>query len=307
MPEIGSIKLKNRLIAAPMAGISDMAFRCLMRNFGVGLTYTEMISSDGLFHGNKKTMQFSFVPNESPIAVQIFGNNPHKMAVAAKYYEQKNATIIDINYGCPVKKIIKQGSGSALQRNTHLAKEVMKAVRESISIPMTIKLRLGWSRKEENYLELASYAESIGINAIALHPRYAVQQFRGTADWQKYIALKKICTIPIIASGDVTSSCQIESLITDYTVDFVMLGRVLMGSPFIIRDYLALTSPTLTSTIIKHFNYLLKENSEINAAKKFRKFISKYIKGQPNATILRHIGNQIKSLADVEKLCEQIL
>lgn len=306
MPNIGSLQLKNNLVCAPLAGISDYSFRQLARDFGIGLSYTEMISAIGVYKNSSKCRSFSFISGEHPVSTQIFGKDPISMAYAAKFFEDKGADVIDINFGCPVKKVVKQGAGAVLMKDITLCQHIIKAVRKAISIPLTIKIRLGWSAAEENYLQLARIAQLEGVDAICLHPRYATQLFSGSADWSKFIDLRKITTLKLIGSGDIKTSSEITAHNVKYPVDFIMLGRGLMGNPWLISDCLKLTSISLQDTLRKHYGYLLNLFPEKKASNLFRKFVGKYTKNLSNAKELRSIGNSISCANDFSKLLEAI-
>jgi len=307
MPKIGNIILSNSIISAPLAGISDYSFRQLMRDFGVGLTYSEMISTDGVYRNNKKSKTFSFVKNEHPVNTQIFGHNPEYMAYAASFFEDQGADMIDINFGCPVPKVVKHGSGAALARDLQKASQVICAVRKVLSIPLTIKIRLGWCKNEENYLELASIAEKEGVNAICLHARYATQLYTGVSDWSKVKLLKNSLTIPVIGSGDLKTTSDLAKSITEYGADLVMVGRGLMGNPQLISSFLKTPSPPLKEIIVAHFNYLLAYHGEPKACKLIRKFFPKYIKSSPNAKELKMKCNLVDNSAAFFALLEDII
>ncbi len=302
MPNIGSVALKNNIILAPLAGVSDYPLRQLSRDFGVGLTYTEMISAEGIYRNNHKSKHFTFVKNEHPICAQIFGNNPDVMAYAASYFEDQGADIIDINFGCPVPKVAKQGSGAALARNTKQAVAIISSVRKALSVPLTIKMRLGWSAAEENYLELSRQAEKEGVNAICLHPRYATQMYTGQSNWDKLLLLKQQSKIPIIGSGDIKKSIDITNHLSQYGADYIMIGRGLLGNPWLISEYLQTPPKHIKDTIELHFKYMVDFHGEAKAAKLFRKFISKYLKHFSNAKELKGLGNKLSGLLDLQNL-----
>jgi tRNA-dihydrouridine synthase B len=304
---IGSVLLKNNTVAAPLAGVSDWAFRQLARDFGVGLTVTEMISSVGLFQGNEKTKNFTFVNGEHPISVQIFGSDPDIMQYAALYFEDKGADMIDINLGCPVKKVLRQGSGAFLQRNTSATIGVVSKIQERLKIPLTLKLRLGWNQEEENFIEIARAAEDLGVSAITLHPRYATQMFGGSADWSKVSLLKKNIGLPVLGSGDLNSYEIAKSFEAKFLPDFLMFGRGIIGNPFLLSDINHVPPPlSLKACMLQHFDYLVEIYPEHSAAQKFRKFLTKYVRGQSNAAHLRQLGNSILSRRDLVVLTDQI-
>ena len=300
------LNLDNPIIAAPLCGISDYPFRQLNRELGIGLTYTEMISSVGIIRGNEKSISFTFVKDEHPVVVQLFGNNPDHMAQSAKFFESHGADAIDINLGCSVKKVVKQGAGAALQRDLSLTKAVVSAVRKSIKIPLFIKCRLGWSQQEENILELGKIAENEGVNALCLHPRYATQLFSGESDWQHFFALRDICKLPLIGSGDIKTAAQLSKNLSNFPVDAVMLGRGLVGNPWILSDFFGKPRPRATELLRRHADLLLDYYPEKKACSLLRKYIAKYTKGYPNALALRLFGNTISNAKDIVTLMDMM-
>lgn len=306
MLRIGSLCLSSPIIVAPLCGISDYPFRQLNREFGAALSYTEMISSVGISRGNKKSLSFTFVRGEHPVVVQLFGNDPTQMADAAKYFEDQGADAIDINLGCSVKKVVKQGAGAALQRDLALTRSVISSVRKSIKIPLLIKCRLGWSRQEENYIELATIAENEGVDAVCLHPRYATQLFSGDADWQHFHNLKKTCTLPLLGSGDVKTSEQMKDRLNNFPITAIMLGRGLVGNPWLLSEYFGKEGPPATAVLRRHADLLLDHYPEKKACALLRKYIAKYTRGHSNALSLRLLGNQLSSARDIVTLIEMI-
>lgn len=297
---------KSKVIIAPMAGISDPPFRKLCRNFGAELCYTEMISAVGIVKGDKKSLSFTFIEGEHPIATQIFGCDPYAMASAAQHFQDHGANMIDINLGCPVKKVAKQNSGAALTRDLELTEKIIKRVKNAITIPLSIKLRLGWNQNEENYLDVCKIAEEHGVDVLCLHPRYAVQLYSGSADWSKIDAIKKVFSGIVIGSGDIKTPESINAHLKTYDVDAVMIGRALWGNPWLISDYLQQERIPLYDTILLHFKHLSAFHGEKKAAVLFRKFVSKYVRGLPNAHELRLFGNQITEMNDVKELLNMI-
>ncbi len=300
------LTLRSPVIAAPLCGISDYPYRQLNRELGIGLTYSEMISSVGISRGNLKSLSFTFVRGEHPVVVQLFGNDPAQMAYAAQVFENEGADAIDINLGCSVKKVIKQGAGSALQRNLPQTKAVILAIRKAIKIPLFIKCRLGWSRQEENYLELASMAQDEGVNALCLHPRYATQLFSGEANWDHFHALRKKYSFPLIGSGDIKTSQDITQALRQYPINAVMLGRGLVGNPWLLSDFLDSTRPTAIEILRHHADLLLQYYPEHKACSLLRKYVAKYTKGFPNALALRLFGNTLSRAGDIAVLLEMM-
>lgn len=209
--KIGSIELKNNVFTAPLAGISDRVFCQQMLRYGAGLVYSEMIATAGLSRASKKTVAMTDFGEIQPIALQLFGNKPEEFVNAAKYVDEHDpAAFIDINMGCPVKKVTHPGSGSALMRNLPLAKEIIAATVKNTKKPVLVKFRLGWESKQINFLELGKICEGEGVAAVCLHPRTRAQSFTGQADWSKIAELKQTVKIPVIGNGDIKSRDDVK-------------------------------------------------------------------------------------------------
>ena len=234
---IGKVALENRVILAPLAGITDLPFRLMTKAAGCGLVYSEMISANGLVHQSPKTERLlDSHPDEKPLAVQIFGSDPTIMAEAARIVEQSGADMLDINFGCSVKKILKTGSGAALMREPQRAEALLKAVRRATSLPLMIKIRKGWERSGSQALETARLAEACGVEAIAVHPRLATQGFRGVADWKIIGAVKRCVSIPVIGNGDITAPKDALRMVAETDCDAVMVGRAAIGNPMLLAQ-----------------------------------------------------------------------
>jgi nifR3 family TIM-barrel protein len=237
--KIGSVETDNFTVLAPLAGITNLPLRLMAKRSGCGLVCSEMISSHGLVYKSGKTEQLlESTPAEKPLSVQIFGSKPEIMADAARIVQDSGADILDINFGCSVKKILKSNSGSALMKDLALAGRIFKAVRAVIDIPLTIKIRSGWEPSGQQALAVARLAEECGVDAIAVHPRTATQGFRGTADWSIIAAVKKAVTIPVIGNGDVTQPEDALQMLAETGCDGVMVGRAAIGNPKIFGQIL---------------------------------------------------------------------
>lgn len=235
--KIGELELGQGFILAPMAGITDLSFRCIAKRFGVDLVTSEMISAEGLVRRNPSTrFLLQSYPEEKPLAVQIFGADPEVMAEAARIVAHEGADIIDLNMGCPVQKVLRQGAGAALLRDAETAKRVVEAVRKAVTIPLTVKIRSGWSKAQINALEVACGAEAAGANGITLHPRTVRQGLSGTADWQLIGEIKKAVDIPVIGNGDVTRAEHVIEMRQLTKCDGIMIGRGAMGNPWIFQQ-----------------------------------------------------------------------
>ena len=241
--KIGSVTLDNITILAPLSGINNLPFRLLAKEEGCALVYSEMISSNGLVRRAKKTeLLLESVPKEKPISVQIFGADPSTMAEAARIVESSGADILDINFGCSVKKIVKTGSGVALMKDPEKAEELIKAVRKSINIPFSIKIRAGWNKSGEQAFKISKIAEANGVDAIAVHPRTATQGFKGSPDWSIIYKIKKMISIPVIGNGDIVTPEDAIRMIDETGCDAVMIGRSAIGNPWIFSQILSLIS-----------------------------------------------------------------
>jgi nifR3 family TIM-barrel protein len=238
--QIGSLTLENNTILAPLAGITNLPFRILAKEAGCGMVCSEMISSHGLVYRSEKTLKMlDSAPEEKPLSIQLFGARPDIMAEAAAIVESSGADVLDINFGCSIRKIVKTGSGAALMRTPDLAKNLLKAARRSIRIPLTIKIRSGWDPSGEQALQIARIAEDCGVDAVAVHPRTAGQLFCGLADWSIIAAVKQNVSIPVIGNGDIWSADDAVRMLNETGCDGVMIGRKAIGNPFIFTSVLA--------------------------------------------------------------------
>ena len=238
--KIGNLTLDNNVILAPLAGITNLPFRLLVKTSGCGLVCSEMISANGLVYQCAKTEQMlNSVSEERPLSVQIFGSNPDIMAEAAAIVESSGADIVDINFGCSVRKVIKTGSGVALMKTPDQAKTLLMSVRKAIRLPLTIKIRSGWDGSGREALNIARVAQDCGVDAIAVHPRTAGQLFKGVADWSIIAAVKRTVSIPVIGNGDIVSARDALKMFEETGCDAVMIGRKAIGNPAIFSRVLA--------------------------------------------------------------------
>lgn len=239
--KIGKLILDNPLILAPLAGITNLPFRLMVKDTGCGLVCSEMISANGLVHKSMKTEKMlESCPGEKPLSMQLFGFDPAIMADAAKIVEDHGADILDINFGCSVRKVVKTGAGVALMRTPERAEKLLKAVRRAVKIPLTIKIRSGWDKTGSQAIKIAEIAQSCGIDAIAVHPRTASQGFKGMSDWSIISEVKKKISIPVIGNGDIVKPEDALRMLSETGCNAVMIGRAAIGNPSIFSDVLAL-------------------------------------------------------------------
>lgn len=315
MFEIGSVSIENRLLAAPMAGFTDKAFRIILKNHGAGLVATEMISAQALVYGQEKTMfMLDLSGEEPPVAVQLFGSDPRIIAQAARIAADRGAHIIDINMGCPTPKIVKNGEGAALMRDPNQAVRIVEAVVKAVSVPVTIKMRSGWDETSINCCHIATLAEEAGAQAVTVHPRTREQLFSGKADWSLIRAVKQVVKIPVIGNGDVTSPQKARQMLEETGCDAVMIGRGCLGNPFIFRrtrQYLETgeipPEPTAEERINvarQHLVLACRFKGETKAVLEMRKHLGWYIKGLPHATAVRARMNQARTLSEIEAILE---
>jgi tRNA-dihydrouridine synthase B len=303
MLDIGSLKLKNWLLLAPMSGITNLPFRLIIKKLGPALVTTEMVSAMGLTKGRKKTLRYlKSNTDEKPLAVQIFGTNPEIMAEATEIVIAAGADIVDINMGCPAKKVLKTGAGGALLRMPERVKEIISSVRRACSVPLTAKIRAGWSADEPVTSEISHIIEDFGVDALTIHPRFVTQGFSGKADWTVISQLKKQLKIPVIGNGDVFSPSLAIKMKNQTGCDGVMLGRAAVGNPWIFRQIAAMENgrpiyqPTLSERrafIDDHFRLLSTFEGENRAAFIMRGLLLRYTKGLPHSARFRESITQI--------------
>ena len=300
--KIGNVELENNILLAPMAGITDLPFRLICKEFGPGLVYTEMISSKGLFYNDEKTKLLLDMKGEKrPVAVQIFGSDIESMKYAAEYISQY-ADIIDINMGCPAPKVVKNGDGSRLLLDLELAEKIAKEVVKSAKVPVTIKMRIGWDNQNIVAVEAAKIFEQAGISAITVHGRTRNEFYSGNADWNIIKKVKESINIPVIGNGDIKNPRDAKKMFEDTNVDGIMIGRASLGNPWIFRDIInelsgsekkEISKEEKLDIIIKHINYAVEEKGENVAVKEMRKHIAGYIKNMKDASKYRDIINKI--------------
>ena len=300
---IGRLPLKNAICLAPMAGITDLPFRTIVREFGCGLAFTEMVSANGLVRGTGKTCRYlDSSPADRPLGVQLFGSDPKTLAEAAGMMADRGADLVDINMGCPVKKVVKTGSGAALMRDPQRVVAILQAMRKATDLPLTLKIRSGWRHREINALEIGHIAEQSGADAIILHPRTADQGFSGEADWRLIVALKAQLRIPVIGSGDVRRPEDASRMLRETGCDGVMVGRGALGNPWLIGNILRrlsggeVSDPSLAERgelIRRHLEMAVEYYGETVGARDFRKHLLWYTKGLRGGAQFRQAAGQI--------------
>ncbi|MDR1571480.1 MAG: tRNA dihydrouridine synthase DusB [Clostridiales Family XIII bacterium] len=305
---IGGLALESPFLLAPMAGVSDAPFRRLCREQGAAAVFSEMLSGKGLWHGGRNTEALlSSYDDERPLGYQIFGREPEIMGLAAEKLEGRGNALIDINMGCPVPKVVKNGEGSALMREPRLAGRIVEAVASRTAKPVTVKMRLGWDGGSVNAVELARVAEAAGAAAVAVHGRTREQYYSGDSDWNAIRLVKDAVSIPVIGNGDVRSGADAMRMLAETGCDFVMIARGALGNPWIFREALALygggeasAAPRPAERIdmaIRHFAMLLAEKGERAAVNEMRKHAAWYLKGIDGSSALRRRLNEAMDAA----------
>lgn len=312
--KIGSLQLDNPLILAPIAGITSLPFRRTMKSFGAALVFTEMISANGLIRDGRKTFDLlQSCPEEKPLAIQLFGDDPQVLATGAAMIAPR-AELIDINMGCPVKKVVRSGAGSALLQSPRQVGKIIEAIRKVFSGPLTIKIRSGWDQESINYLEVGRVARDAGVDAICLHSRSRSQGFGGKADWQQISELKSSLDIPVIGSGDLFSAENVASMIHSTSCDAVMVARGSYGNPWIFRQAAALlqglevTSPSAVERwqiAQQHLEWHREQFGEHKALLEMRKHLGWYVRGLPGASQFRSHLQKQTNWTELLQHCEE--
>lgn len=305
--QIGSHQLKNNLVVAPMAGVTDRPFRMLCKKMGAGLAVSEMVTSNSLLYGSEKTKRRANHEGEvSPISVQIAGAEPAMMAEAARHNVDNGAQIIDINMGCPAKKICNVMAGSALLRDEPLVSQILKAVVNAVDVPVTLKIRTGWDRQNKNAIQIARMAEDIGVQALTIHGRTRNDLYHGDAEYDTIAAVKQAINIPLIANGDITTP-EKAKFVLDYTqADAVMIGRAAQGRPWIFREtehfiktgehMLPPTVDEIHQVMLEHLHDLYAFYGDLTGMRVARKHISWYTKGLSGSAAFRHNMNTLQTI-----------
>ncbi len=316
--KIGNLTIENPLFLAPLAGVSCFPFRLLARRFGASMCYTEMISADALIRNSARTLaMIDFGPDEHPVGIQVCGSKPELMAKGVKKALAFKPDIIDINFGCPVPKVTKKNGGSALLKDPALAAEVIAAAIDSSNVPVTVKLRTGWTREQETFLEIAKNAAKLGIAAITLHARARSEDYSNKCEWEKIAALKREVNIPVIGNGDIGTPEDAKAMFDQTGCDGIMLGRAAMKNPHIfarIKRYLEtgelipeLPAAARLELALEHARMMIERYDDKAGILKMRKHLSWYTRGLRESGDLRNNLRFVKSYNDISELFDNYL
>lgn len=311
--EINGIKLENPFLAAPLAGITDAPTRRMNREMGAAMGYSEMVSGKGLMYNNKNTEDLlKIYPEEKPVAYQIFGSEPEVMAYTAKQLQGRENALIDINMGCPVPKVVKNGEGSAMLKTPELIYDVVSATVANADKPVTVKIRIGWDDDSINCVEVAKIIEKAGASAVAVHGRTRMQYYSGKANWDAIKEVKENVGITVIGNGDIFSATDAMRMMEYTGCDLVMIGRGMLGNPWIFKQCKALwegkgeiekpSRDEVVDMMIRHFTDIKELKGERTAVNEMRKHVGWYTKGMPNSAAFRRSINEVN---DSETLIER--
>lgn len=313
---IGTVETDGILVLGPMAGVTDLPFRCLCKEQGAALNFTEMVSAKGIYYNNKNTKTLlEIARTEHPVALQLFGEDAGIMRETAKRIEELPFDVLDINMGCPVPKVVNNGEGSALMKEPQKAGKIIEAVAGAIKKPVTVKLRKGFGKEDANAPELAKIAEESGAAAVTVHGRTREQYYSGKADWDIIRKVKETVSVPVIGNGDVFTPQDAERMLAWTGCDGVMLARGVQGDPWLfarINRYLEtgelLPKPPLSElieTILRHARLQLEVKGEVCGIREMRKHVAWYTTGYPHSARLRVLVNQVERLEELEELLRE--
>ena len=313
--KIGNVTLDNPLVLAPMAGVTDLPFRLLCKEQGVGLICMEMISAKAVLYNNKNTEQLLKIDErECPVSMQLFGSEPEIVSGIAARLEERPFAFLDINMGCPVPKVVNNHEGSALMKNPKLAAEIVRQTVKAISKPVTVKIRKGFDDDNINAVEMAKYLEDAGASAIAVHGRTRAQYYSGEADWDIIRQVKEAVTIPVIGNGDIVDGASARKMLDDTGCDGIMIGRACRGNPWIfsqVKTYLETgkeaNKPSiieLKEMIMRHAKLMVDIKGDYTGMHEMRKHVAWYTAGYPHSAQLRSQTNEIETLDDLQRLLD---
>ncbi len=313
--KIGDLVLAHNVVLAPLAGITNLPFRILCRREGAALAFTEMVSVNGLVREGANTMALlKSHAEDRPLGIQLFGDTPQSLAEAARMVDGMGE-LLDINMGCPVRKVVGTGAGSALLREPGKIAEIVRAVRAASRLPLTIKIRSGWHCGDNSYLEIARIAEAEGCDAITLHPRSRSQMFSGQADWSQLTRLKESVSIPVIGSGDLFTPGDCQRMLQETGCDGVMIARGALGAPWIFRQVTELAETGMVTPVTnlqrveairQHLKLFCREVAEAIAVREMKKHIGWYARGFSGAADIRRAANNTRVIQDLHVLMERI-
>ena len=316
--KIGTVELENNVMLGPMAGVTDLPFRVLCREQGAGLVCMEMVSAKAVLYGNRNTKELLAVsPLERPVSLQLFGSDPEILAEIAARLEDGPYDIIDLNMGCPVPKVVKNGEGSALMKNPVLAERILSSMVKAVKKPVTVKIRKGFDDHSVNAVELAKIAEACGVAAVAVHGRTREQYYSGKADWEIIRQVKEAVSIPVIGNGDVHSPEAAKKLLEETGCDGVMVARGARGNPWIFRrivSYLETgvvppdpSKEEVKDMIFRHAAMMTEQKGELAAMREMRKHVAWYTAGYPHSAALRREINEVETLEGLKELVREKL
>ena len=313
--KIGDLVLAHNVVLAPLAGITNLPFRILCRREGAALAFTEMVSVNGLVREGANTLALlKSLPEDRPLGIQLFGDTPRSLAEAARMVEG-HGDLLDINMGCPVRKVVGTGAGSALLREPRKIAGIIRAVRAATRLPLTVKIRSGWHCGDDSYLEIARIAEAEGCDAITLHPRSRAQMFSGHADWSQIARLKESVAIPVLGSGDLFSGFDCLNMLRETGCDGVMVARGALGAPWIFRQVAELAATGILTAVTnlqrveamrQHLELFCREVGEPVAVREMKKHVGWYARGFAGAADIRRAANGTRCIEDLRTLMERI-